>query len=406
MTMQLTNLMAFDTQRSRARRMLTALVGGVCLCSPTVVADDFILIRDTLDVDVINLVEMTSTELIYSDAKRGWQAVPIRECLAIIDPRRHASNLNYGKALLVDGQCLPGRPHLAVTDPEQEFLAWDHPWLNRVDLQIDELSAVQFTSNASIPNAGDADVLLLQNGDLINGFILSLGDPISIEVDPDLDANPDAEPSELTIGQDRIAAFTLAAVERVRDEQQVWFHDGTILALDQVIIGDDGRMHVETQWQGDDETAEQVQLSEVAAILFRPSALIPLATLEPSILDGPDVRYQIPEPELSETDAYLKLATVAFRGPLEAHYRLPAGTTRFAAEAELPIEARTWGDVELVLEDDGREVFSAHIDGMNPRVDINVELTGSELTIRLKPGKRGSIQDHILLKRPMFMVGK
>ena len=377
-----------------------------CAFTPATVADDFILIRDTLDVDVINLVEMTETELIYSDAKRGWQAVPIRDCLAVIDPRRQASHFEYGKALLTDGQCLPGRPHLAVTDPDQEFLAWDHPWLNRVDLQIDQLSAVRFTADASIPQAGEADVLLLQNGDLIHGFILSLGDPISIEVDPDLETNPDAEPSELTIGQDRIAAFKLAAVDRTRDEQQVWFHDGTILALDQVIIGDDGRMHVQTQWQDGEEHGEQVQLSEVAAILFRPSALIPLATLKPSIIDGPDVRYQIPEPELSETDAFLRLATVAFRGPLEAHYRLPAGTTRFAAQAELPVEARTWGDVELVLEDDGQPVFTAHLDGANLIVDINVELAGSELTIRLNPGKRGPIQDHILLKRPMFMVGE
>ena len=70
----------------------------------------------------------------------------------------------------------------------------------------------------------------------------------------------------------------------------------------------------------------------------------------------------------------------------------------------LPPSARRWGDYEMIVYDDDRPVFRAHLTAAAPRATVNVELTGTELNISLEPGANGPIQDELILERAMLLV--
>ena len=93
-----------------------------------------------------------------------------------------------------------------------------------------------------------------------------------------------------------------------------------------------------------------------------------------------------------------------YRGPLAAHYVLPRGATYFGAEARLPEPARAWGDCELSIRDNDREVFTATLNAETPTALIGVRLTGSTLTVEVAEGSGGPIQDRVVLVRAMVLV--
>jgi hypothetical protein len=133
---------------------------------------------------------------------------------------------------------------------------------------------------------------------------------------------------------------------------------------------------------------------------------VPLASLTPTRIEGPVTRYVMPKPWLLDADAALGLSSIEYSGPLIVRYALPAGCERFVAEAELPRDARAWGDCELIVRSDDEEVFRARLNGAAPSATVNVPLKGRELTIEVTTGAHGAIQDVIRLHGPMLLKGK
>jgi hypothetical protein len=72
--------------------------------------------------------------------------------------------------------------------------------------------------------------------------------------------------------------------------------------------------------------------------------------------------------------------------------------------AELPIEARAWGDCELVIRDGDRVVFTSRLNAGHPRADIGVALAGPVLTVEITEGAAGPIQDHVVLTRALLLL--
>jgi hypothetical protein len=98
------------------------------------------------------------------------------------------------------------------------------------------------------------------------------------------------------------------------------------------------------------------------------------------------------------------MTRLEYQGPMVVRYALPAGATRFAAEAVLPPSSRIWGDYELVIRDDDEVVHRSRLNARHPSHQINVELRGSELTIELTQGAHGPIHDRLHLERALLLV--
>ncbi len=76
----------------------------------------------------------------------------------------------------------------------------------------------------------------------------------------------------------------------------------------------------------------------------------------------------------------------------------------FSGEVRLPVMARQWGDCELVIRDDEREVFWARLNAQSPAATIGINVGGSVLTIEIRQGSAGPIQNHVVLHRGMLLV--
>ena len=134
--------------------------------------------------------------------------------------------------------------------------------------------------------------------------------------------------------------------------------------------------------------------------------MVPLARLTPISVETSATRFHVPAPRQLEQQAPLGLGRIEYRGPLVVRYALPAKCRRFSAEAHVPRSAGVWGDLELVIRDDDHEVFRSRLDATTPTAEINVPLSGSELTIELEQGEHGPIQDRLVVSRAMFLVGR
>jgi hypothetical protein len=277
-----------------------------------------------------------------------------------------------------------------------------------VDVPFKLIESVVFQSDAAAPPAGNLDVLLLGNGDRKTGLVTAIGDEVVFE---------EGEPGQSTtlkIPLDRVVAVTMVAPKQQGKGRRVWFAEGTVLDVQSAAVGSDGyvRLSGGTLIAGGNSAAgsatqpPRVGLSDVAAVLFDREALVPLASLPPSRVEGPPTRYTLPKPQALDPDAALGLSSIEYSGPLVARYAIPAGCQRFIADAELPREDRSWGDCELVVRSDDQQVFRAHLTGAAPAATINVPLKGRELTIEITAGGHGPIQDLVRLHRPMLLKGK
>ncbi|MHC5005653.1 MAG: hypothetical protein ACYTJ0_21340, partial [Planctomycetota bacterium] len=244
----------------------------------------------------------------------------------------------------------------------------------------------------------ESDVVMLANGDRLEGFIVALGDPISLEV-----TGPDG-PEIVDVPLDRAAAVAMVTPSQPPAERRVWFTDGTIINVSSLRVGDDGFVRLSSPMVGSEMLEHRLRLGEIAAVLFGPGLMQPLAELTPSGIAGPESRYVIPSPASIDPGAPLGLSRLEYRGPMVARYALPTGASRFAAEATLPVESRDWGDYELLVRDDDRVVFRAQLDRERPSASINVAVTGTELTIELTEGRHGPIQDRLHLDRAALLL--
>ena len=69
-----------------------------------------------------------------------------------------------------------------MNDAGESVLVWTHQRLGRVDVPVDMVAAIVFAPDEPQPEPGRADVVVLRNGDRVEGLITRLGDPLSIEV--------------------------------------------------------------------------------------------------------------------------------------------------------------------------------------------------------------------------------
>lgn len=79
-------------------------------------------------------------------------------------------------------------------------------------------------------------------------------------------------------------------------------------------------------------------------------------------------------------------------------YRLPGAYRRFQALAGIDDRTDDQGDVRLVIEGDGRELYAANISGADRAVELDLDITGvKRLSILCDFGKDWDVADHLIL---------
>jgi hypothetical protein len=357
-----------------------------------------LLISRTLEVQQGDLLSLDEQQLVLRIEGDQRREKPLRRFIALAVHDAYPLAPPTGMIVLNDGQQFPGTA--AAQQPDDDVLVWMHPWLGSIRIPVDVISMVQYDHGNRTIDPADADVVLLNNGDRIEGFVVQLGDPVVIEVGTGEQARL------LELRQENVAAVRLITPQRASNHKRVWLSDSTVIDVHSIDIDESGRMRLTTIWQDEDEPPARLRLVELAAVLLASHRLMPLADVPVQRVEGPPTRYTVPQPQVRDREAALGLSSIAYRGPLTAYYTLPENAQRFAAEVSIPTASRAWADVYLVVRDHQQELQRVHLNDASPTASINIELTSRDLIFEVIANTTGAVQSHVLLQRPMLLLGE
>ncbi|MFI4898465.1 MAG: hypothetical protein ACIARR_11640 [Phycisphaerales bacterium JB059] len=406
---------------------------GAMLLTPTLghAGDDGVrrlLLDRQLNATEVRVTAIDGGEVRWVDSAGRPRARSIRELLAVIDPeggllpdgvrRQVIESLGAPLVETTDGQRLLARLGETDTDEQIELTLVGG---QRVRVSVEDIASV--TSPRAVFGATHAparerpidDVVELANGDVVTGFVASLGARVAIEVDGRVQEIPLAD----------VARVRLANPERTAEGTRVWLDDGSILGAGPIASAGDAMITFDltlgrplsTGSEGDPETAVRVPLSRVAGVVFDAgsSGVRPLASMRPEAYAPTGDRRWTPAPITGDSaQAVLGAATIELPGPMRVRWALPEGARRLAGVATLGETPGPWADcsVSVLLNAGGEtiELARARLHPSQGDLAFNVELPdtlGGEdrsLEVRVDAGAYGPIQDRVLLERVLLLV--
>ena len=235
------------------------------------------------------------------------------------------------------------------------------------------------------------DLVALRNGDVLDGFVESIDEQVRVEVDGETVAMP----------FDRVAGVLLANPAEAPDGIVVRTTGGSIITVDGVRVSMTGEMTA-TLAHGGDTSEFTLPGPRVRSFLFAPNAVAGLAGIAPAEIVTPGVASVARTLAITD-DPEIGFGGVALRGPVSVRWSFARPASRFAATATLPPAMWAWGDCEVVVSTaDGREVLRERLWAERPTVEINVPLAGLPgMVVEIVSGRGGSVQDRVVLTRPV-----
>lgn len=372
----------------------------LCLAAaavPAPAAERFLVIDMTGASRVMDGLVIDAERVYARDEQGVMRSRPVTDVLAIMrtDP---GTRLTYpGLLITVDGQRLPG--HLTMrTATRPDAFVWMHPWMGQVEATLEQTREIMLDGSTRIADDRTrvSDVVILRNGDRIEGLVAAVGDPFEIEIDQG------GTVRTMRIPLERVAAVRLVTPDIAPSGERLWFRDGTVVQVSDRRIGDDGYVRLRSAWLREDRPI-QVSLGEIDAIEVGAGLLVPLAGLAPVDATSSYPRFEIPSPRVASGTAVLGTHPVEMRGPLVVRYRLPERCHRFVATVSMPERARQYGDCDLILRSNGTEVFRRRFGGDMWTAPIDVALSGRDFQVEITVGEHGPVQDVLLFERAIFI---
>lgn len=304
---------------------------------------------------------------------------------------------------LADGQRWPCHV-LATGGPED--LAVQVPDIGTTSLSLDVMTRIVFdpAMQARDAPAAAADRIVLVNGDVIEGTLLSMASDIEIDS------------GEAVTG---IPASSVAVVELVNPPirpapMRLWLNGGAVFAapalvggstseLQCTLIAPDGRgWHEVGVWKPWDRSANHA----LEAVEFAPGRLVPWASLQVTSCAPEGERRWTPPPAVQEGPCLLDLAQVELPGPMRVTWRLPAGAEYACAQVSLADPSSPWADCVVRVEQQGRMLWEQRLNAAQPRSSWAVRLDDdTDLTLRVLAGQFGPIDDRVLLSLGWVLLG-
>lgn len=371
-------------------------------------------------------VRLSESEVMYRDARGQRRTLPREQLAAIVRIDSAATFLEQGRASplpavpeaeeagpaagastggpvmtgllgLTDGQVFRGRLSAESSSVSAESVLWDTPHFGTLILPLDRLLFLRLEEGVTEPGASAADVLSLSNGDRLEGVVTRLGPVIRVEP-------LSGSAVELSAGQVSSIRFANPASETNR--ARAWLGDGTATDLDALVSASNGDRLVVRIPSG--QVAE-VPLGELLGARLVADRLLPLAALE-GRGEAPAERSWTPPLRVGDPGGMpLGLAELELPGPMRVTWRLPRGASRLSLTAELPLDARLWGDATLTFAVDQTTLATVRLRGSEPTHALTLELPGPErkdrvLTATLEEGLYGPIQDRAIFRRAMLLL--
>ena len=326
---------------------------------------------------------------VASDAAPGDST----EMLAlVVDGPSMAVHESEGTLFLADGQRIPGKLELRGGVP-----SWISPWCAPRSLDGDGVRGFALGTTA-LPAAADSDVILLRNGDRVDGIVAGItATGISVEV------GSAAERSTSTLAWDAVSAVGLVARPTPRSGARVWLADGTVIDGDSVSWMTPQYMRI-VGGSGTAQRPVSIPRRMVLAVQSTPTSAVPLAQLSPAISGSvaSGVRYSQPAPAVASGTWALDAPPIEIEGPVLLSYPAQASPSRLVAVASRPSTARTASGIEIVIRSGGKELLRERMDESRTRTEIRVDIPAAPFEIELVSPSSSAAGAFVVLERAVL----
>ena len=295
---------------------------------------------------------------------------------------------------LVDGQRFPGSLHPGA-DGEP---VWRSAWVRDQDFDLDRIRAIRLARGVQVPPAVDADVLVLTNGDRLEGLVLEMGSRVQIEVE-----RSDRDPETIGVPIDRVAAVSLVNPIQPRRGSMTWLRGGHRIGSESIRIGDDGYLRLLNPVVGGGPV--EIPLEFLMGVAMDAGRIVSVSDLDIEVEPGPakGIRPWIPEVSTAVGHHPIDAAPLRLDGPLAATITLPNPGVRFIATLERPIDAGAGSCLVRVLDAD-EVVEEIVVDPSDPLHRIDTSISSDRITIEIDDYGDGPFNDSVVL-REAFVVG-
>lgn len=310
----------------------------------------------------------------------------------VVDGPSLAIRESEGTLFLADGQRIPGKLEFRGGVP-----SWISPWCAPRALEGDGVRGFALGTTA-LPAPADSDVVLLRNGDRIDGIVAGITTTgISVEV------GSGADRSISTLAWDTVSAVGLVAPPMPRAGARVWLADGTVIDGDSVSWMTPQYMRI----VGGSSAAQRpvsIPRRMVLAMQSSPASATPLAQLSPvaSGVAASAARYSQPSPTVVAGTWGLDAPPIEIEGPVVLSYPAQSAPSRLVAVASRPSTAREASDVDLVVRSGGNELLREHMDAARARMEIRVDIPAAPFSIELVPSSGSAAGAFVVLERAVL----
>jgi hypothetical protein len=343
------------------------------------------------------------------------KTIPRADCVAIFRDVPLAGATS-GVLVFTDGQRFPGNI-VPRESADGTILAWRHPWIGAIDIVLERTRGIVVAPGAVLPESTTGDVVLLGNGDRVEGLVERLAPQVRIErIGTDAAAPPDIA----SIPIDRISAIALVTPRVESTQPRIWIVDGTVLDGEPVVPVDrptgvqvlrakdgplPGRFDITAVPWADERRRRTESFESIAAFAPSPSKLLPLAAIEARSVEssGDTPRIAVDGPVASTAPHALDCPPILVRGPVVVRWDLPESGCLLVGELHVAEADPRWTHFDVVLRDGDRELLRRTMEADSRAVPIAFRLEGRSLSIEVTEGDGGPIRDALLLRRMLVV---
>ncbi len=307
----------------------------------------------------------------------------------------------------VDGQIIQASI-LPNTNPDILTcrIVTDNTERGKANISLEQVLQITKTMPTDTITQPEDDTITTTTGDVLTGFIESIGEISSIETDTgvlyipllQIESIAFANIKEPSIG---IYTSTTDGLRIKSDTFNIDFKHALAINIDHDSIGIAPSSN--PTWLLHPNAASGFHV-------VHPSQHIQsLAHIQPELVEPTGDRAWTPTPSTITNIQEPILSSIDLRAPVRVVYPIPSNATRFACTLIAPIN--TWTDCiaeiyTITSSGTSTMIFSSPINADNPShtIDFMLDSTIEKLEFRIEPGKHGPIQDRVLIEHPRLLI--
>jgi len=342
-----------------------------------------------------------------------------------------AAESSGGWIELADGQVFPGGPTMGAGFAADR-VAWSARLWGAVLIDLEGVHRIVVNAKgaerlsreiAAAAERASEDRVVLINGDVLGGFVESVSGSVVR-----IDSGGEVRSLDLA----RVATIAVASPAARAAGARVWLSDGTV-ARAALRAGTGGRIGVgfdgpwieragpsESSPRGVDEVGvdevgvDTIELDEIEALAFDASRLVALGSLTARVEKTTTRRWTPPLVVGTARGVALGAPDIELPGPMTAEWVLPAGASHVSMRLELPESARVFGDcvVRVEIAGDDASAVEHRLTKESPSAAVRLAVgparsadEARRLVVRVEAGERGGIQDRVVLRRGLVLLG-